>query len=142
MLATAAGTASNAHYNYFRDYDPATGRYVQADPIGQAGGINVYLYAKSNPERWIDPLGLDECRVDNAASDQAEYLRVAEDAKIMARYLGDQAAYEYAVTRIDEFIRDYDDARCCGPDGPKPPPTPRIPPTAPDDLVPMPEINY
>jgi RHS repeat-associated protein len=26
------------HYNYFRDYDPTTGRYIEADPIGLAGG--------------------------------------------------------------------------------------------------------
>jgi len=34
---------TNTHYNYFRDYDPATGRYVQSDPIGQLGGLNLYL---------------------------------------------------------------------------------------------------
>jgi len=46
------------YYNYHRDYDPDTGRYLQPDPIGLAGGLNPYLYANANPLRWIDPLGL------------------------------------------------------------------------------------
>jgi uncharacterized protein RhaS with RHS repeats len=46
------------HYNYFRDYNPATGRYVQSDPIGLAGGINTFGYAGGNPVKWNDPLGL------------------------------------------------------------------------------------
>ena len=46
------------HYNYFRDYDPGTGRYPQADPIGLAGGMNLYLYANAAPTMLIDPLGL------------------------------------------------------------------------------------
>ncbi|WP_232442654.1 RHS repeat-associated core domain-containing protein, partial [Burkholderia ubonensis] len=45
------------HYNRYRYYDPASGRFVSKDPIGLAGGINVYQYT-SNPVQWVDPLGL------------------------------------------------------------------------------------
>ena len=46
------------HYNGFRFYDPGTGRYLTPDPIGQLGGINLFLYAEENPINHIDPLGL------------------------------------------------------------------------------------
>ncbi|WP_197094770.1 RHS repeat-associated core domain-containing protein [Erwinia sorbitola] len=45
------------HYNTLRYYDPGSGSFTQPDPIGLAGGINLYSYAP-NPLTWIDPLGL------------------------------------------------------------------------------------
>ena len=45
------------HYNTFRFYDPDVGRFTTPDPIGLAGGYNLYQYAP-NTSGWIDPLGL------------------------------------------------------------------------------------
>ncbi|RSZ55071.1 RHS repeat-associated core domain-containing protein, partial [Massilia atriviolacea] len=49
---------TNLFYNYFRDYDPQTGRYVQSDPLGLDGGINTYGYVDGNPLSYVDPEGL------------------------------------------------------------------------------------
>lgn len=45
------------HYNYFRDYDPDLGRYLQRDPIELEGGVNVYVYVEGNPVNVFDPTG-------------------------------------------------------------------------------------
>jgi RHS repeat-associated protein len=50
-------TLPDLYYNRYRDYDPSTGRYIQADPIGLAGGASPYGYAMNNPLRYTDPTG-------------------------------------------------------------------------------------
>jgi RHS repeat-associated protein len=46
------------NYNYFRSYSPKVGAYAQADPLGLAGGGNIYSYADQSPISKVDPLGL------------------------------------------------------------------------------------
>ncbi|WP_420008376.1 RHS repeat-associated core domain-containing protein [Xanthomonas sacchari] len=50
---------SGLNQNYFRDYEPGTGRYVQSDPIGLQGGIGTFIYAQSRPASAIDFYGLE-----------------------------------------------------------------------------------
>lgn len=59
-----------------RYYDPSTGRFTQEDPIGIAGGLNVYGFGNGNPAMYSDPYGLSaqdvfvSCRpVDAAPND-------------------------------------------------------------------------
>ncbi|MFF1919425.1 RHS repeat-associated core domain-containing protein [Streptomyces sp. NPDC058221] len=68
---TTTGTATSNPYTftgreddgtgllYYRDryYDPETGRFISQDPIGQAGGTNLYQYALSSPTNYTDPTG-------------------------------------------------------------------------------------
>jgi RHS repeat-associated protein len=56
------------HYNRFRYYDPALGRYLESDPIGISGGVNLYAYTR-NPLKEVDLRGLNgkncSCSVDD-----------------------------------------------------------------------------
>jgi RHS repeat-associated protein len=45
------------HQNGMRDYDPTTGRYLEADPLGLVDGPSVYGYARQSPVRYTDPTG-------------------------------------------------------------------------------------
>jgi RHS repeat-associated protein len=52
------------NYNYYRDYNPVMGRYIEKDPIGLRGGMNPYWYVQNNPVNWIDPFGLQRSNSD------------------------------------------------------------------------------
>jgi RHS repeat-associated protein len=50
--------ASGLDFTMYRAYDPSHARWSNRDPAGEVGGINRYAYARGNPLRWSDPLGL------------------------------------------------------------------------------------
>ena len=67
-------------YNRFRYYDAAAGRYISPDPIGLAGGLQLFAYVPS-PLGWIDPLGLAIFAVDPAG--QCAVLGTKDELKAM-----------------------------------------------------------
>jgi RHS repeat-associated protein len=83
---------TNSHYNYFRDYQPHKGRYVQSDPIGLYGGINTFAYVDGNPLANFDPNGQSWI------------------AKIAGCAVGFAAGY-YAGDSIRGTIRDFNELR-------------------------------
>ncbi|RJR34062.1 MAG: hypothetical protein C4576_27035 [Desulfobacteraceae bacterium] len=50
---------TSLHYNYHRYYEPSTGRYLKADPLGLLSGTNLYVYVSGNPPNLRDVFGLD-----------------------------------------------------------------------------------
>ena len=68
------------HYNFFRYYEPDTGRFINQDPIGLLGGNNLYQFAP-NVQEWLDVLGLSSFSqaVGNAGESQLlRYLNLKE----------------------------------------------------------------
>lgn len=71
-----------------RYYIPMIGRFMQTDPIGQAGGLNTYAYCANNPFTGVDPTGLDrELAMDRITSNAKSIVSVAKTYGIPAGLL-------------------------------------------------------
>jgi RHS repeat-associated protein len=57
-IASPAPEVGSLHYYRARHYSPAWGRFLQPDPIGYAGGANLYAYVGNDPLNNTDPTGL------------------------------------------------------------------------------------
>lgn len=91
-------------YNYFRDYNPQIGRYIQSDPIGIMGGINTYNYATDNPLIYRDPYGKNVLPLFGLIAVPAAAILVAEIAAGLAIGL--------LVYEIANEIVNYDNSYC------------------------------
>jgi len=68
------------HYNYFRYYNPQTGRYITPDPIGLEGGVNLFAYTSNNPVIFVDLFGLCPAGTHEATPDEiGKILKAARD---------------------------------------------------------------
>lgn len=57
LLGQYYDAETGLHYNQQRYYDPDTGQYLGVDPLGLAGGFELYNYARQNPHSYVDPEG-------------------------------------------------------------------------------------
>ena len=92
---TGASTPNaNGGFVYLRNrwYDPQTGRFLTQDPIGLAGGVNLYAYAGNNPVAFTDPFGLmgEECNgeEDGAKKECDENESPKDDGNSQVNYIG------------------------------------------------------
>jgi RHS repeat-associated protein len=100
-------TETGLHDNRFRTYDPSVGRYISSDPIGQYGGLNLYLYVGASPVNFADPLGLD--RVVIVVGDRglgrhnvgSNFQRAADTAAAAAAAAGDDVTVVNASSASD-----------------------------------------
>jgi RHS repeat-associated protein len=77
---------SGLHYNYFRDYDATTGRYLQSDPIGLAGGQSTFNYVGSNPLDSTDFYGLiNDNEIPSQEKINRDYQQQLQQQKAMAQ---------------------------------------------------------
>lgn len=104
--------ASSLYHNYYRDYDPSIGRYIQSDPIGLSGGISTYAYVDANPVSYIDPKGLLRFLASTSAKypNTVAYLSSIRDRMTPKKYDGFARYGNIGKKHLDELLNS-----CSGP---------------------------
>ncbi len=99
--------------SFFRNrwYDHYSGRWTQEDPVGLAGGVNLYQYAGNNPAVWTDPFGLCpiEMRRDEEACRVWNRLAVESAIRILRNEL--RAGNPYALDLGDASVLGFSEDR-------------------------------
>ena len=103
------------HYNMARYYAPWLGRYLQADPIGLGGGVNVYAYVDNNPLSFVDPLGLAVDSPNAALESAIARGDIAQLENLMeALSAQEQAVARNAIEKFSSRAGDWVAKRCRG----------------------------
>lgn len=94
------------HYNRYRYYEPYSARYVSKDPIGLFGGLNNSVYV-SDPNQWIDPMGLQNQKHKNADDyNKAKGLMIASEERALKASLKMIEEAKTKKERIDKSLRE------------------------------------
>ena len=103
------------HYNYFRYYDPETGRYITSDPIGLEGGYNTYEYVSNNPLISIDINGLRRTSMSDLSLGTGAGIQnnVPNHGPGLNDYLNDYDLNPYYVEKTESIRRDCETYRQC-----------------------------
>ena len=130
---------SGLNLTLFRAYDPVASRWLSRDPIGEAGGINLYDYVANDPIRLHDHLGLfSDPDASNAIADA-----FSDDQPAAGEAAAGVAAAVVAAPVVIEIVTSQGariviatiiirlETRCKGPGGPGPQPPDYLPPPMP-----------
>lgn len=104
------------HYKA-RTYDPELGRFLQTDPIGISGGVNIYAYVGNDPVSFSDPSGLCRQMLESVLdsyrarhdSRPGHYLQEAEIEEALETVVVWGTTYDTSVDCPDEFEDFYSD---------------------------------
>jgi RHS repeat-associated protein len=109
---------SGLHQNWMRDYDPTTGRYQEADPLGLIAGASLYGYANQSPMMYVDPRGENPaavCAIPSVAPLCGKVIQMCIEGVV----IGGIVAYDYLMSpsELEEACQD-----CANNNYPPPPP--------------------
>jgi RHS repeat-associated protein len=98
-LANEMRDASGQMYMRNRYYDPQSGQFTQMDPIGLAGGLNVYGFAAGDPVTYSDPYGLMACDPPRDFADCKYPLAYGQGRDVIIVYSGGNSEHRSGGTR-------------------------------------------